>query len=134
MNRRPLSVLRIGHDRVSRAAAAAVAFGGRRHNVQDIVATNQDFSQFPRTLSVNVFFRTGQEQIHVRIGRLELANVLGAPLELDLDLLAGQIDQERFGIDDELSLLVCHDVARSAISGQSQHVSCRYKHHNTNTA
>ena len=55
-------------------------FRWRCHNVQDIVAPDQYFTQVPRKLSVQKFFRVAQLQVHVRIGALELALVLHPPL------------------------------------------------------
>lgn len=89
-----LLLCRFGHFRVYRS----------RFNVQDIVASDQNLSQETGELSVNKFFRSVQQQIHVGITTTQGALIFHSPLEFDTDCFARQVGQEGFWIDNELRL------------------------------
>jgi hypothetical protein len=79
-------------------------FFGRCLNIEDIVASNQNFAQETSKLSVNELFTSSQLHIHVSVCALKFSLVFHPPLELDLDELTRKIGKKGFRIDNKLRL------------------------------
>ena len=59
-------------------------------NVEDVVATDEDFTEMSSESTVDVLFRVAELKVHVAVDGHQIAFVFHAPLQLDLDGLAGQ--------------------------------------------
>ena len=79
-------------------------------DVQHVVTPDQNFPERPRELPLYELLRVLELQVHVSVGRRQLALVLLSPLEADTDVLPRQIGQEGLWVDDELGLQ-CASVA-----------------------
>jgi hypothetical protein len=79
-------------------------FFGCRLNVEDIVASDQDFAQETGKLTVDELFTSSQLHIHVSVCTLKFSLVFHSPLELDLHKLTREIGKKGSRIDNELRL------------------------------
>lgn len=59
-------------------------------NVEDVVATDEDFTEMSGESAVDVLFRVAKLEVHVAVDGHQVAFVFHAPLQLDLDGLAGE--------------------------------------------
>lgn len=79
-------------------------------DVQHVVAPDQDLAERPRELSLYELLRVLELQVHVSVGRRQLALVLLPPLEADAYVLPRQVGQEGLRVDDELGLSCARSV------------------------
>ena len=92
--------------------------GRRGLDVEDVVAADENLAEEASKLSIDEFLRLVETEVHVGIRRGEDALILLAPLQTDSDGLAGQIRQERLGVDDELGLWWWRAVGAGRVRGE----------------